>query len=177
MFVIHKPVEDMHQTYWGNSNIPSDQYDLKTLIGMCDDLNNTVWGRMSKDELNPHFCELNFFIRTYHGNKILIKDGEFKFKSTLKCNGKSLNDHILLSAKEILDSIFKDASPELVCTSCVPTPLGIISTDTGFEILMQICYNECSELKIPTGYSFIPFDQCKCEGFDKLSKTLVRTKE
>ena len=175
MFVIHKQSVDKNS--WWNSDIPSDRYDVETLIGMCDDLDNTVWERMSKNAKNPYSCDLKYFIRTIHGNKVLMKGDEVVFIPTLKCKGETLSDFVLLSAKNVLDVVFKGTQPIQICEACVPTPFGITTTDTGFEILMQICYNSDSELKVPTGYDLVPFDKCKAEVFDKIRKTLKKTKE
>lgn len=163
------------------SEVSYDTYNVLSLIRLCDDVSNYVY-KSEEGLKNPYFsCDFKFFVRTFEDNKLLVEkeSGELLFSppDVLKMyDNISVNDYVLLTARDILKVIFDGADLETICMNCLPTPFGITRTNKGFEIVMQMCYNTNSNLAVPKGYELVPFDECGAKCFNKIRKTIRTTR-
>lgn len=161
--------------------LPCDFYDVVSLIRLCDDSANYIYTSGINSDTKYVNVSTKFFIRTFEGNYIVVDKQHntaiFSPPDVVAVyNNLPLNDYILLSARDILTTVFHDTPRELIGAFCIPTPFGVRKTDSGFEIVMQLCYNTNSELKLPEEYELVPFDNYHAEGVSLILKTVKRTK-
>lgn len=161
----------------------SQQYDVTGLIKMCDESSTLL---IPTNEVVFGSCVLpfnmNFFIRTFNTNCFVkAKKGEIVFKPNLDFKeAVTLNDAMLLTAREVARRVFKDQPVPLIGMNCVPTPFGVRIRYGIVETMIQLCYNDNSNLKLSEDYELVPFGDCKNsedEQLQRIFKTLIYVKE
>lgn len=171
------------------SGIPNDHYDVLGLISLCDDMTTVLSNGILPDiNENPEpMCtgevRLNYFMRSFKNCFVVNKEtGLIVTTPKLIVSGRmSLNDVMLTTARGVATKVFSNQPKPLIGMNCVPTPFGVIEKDKGsFDIMIQMCYNDNSELSMSEEYELKPFNDFKDSDDEQLKlifKTLITVKE
>ena len=171
------------------SEIPNDHYDVLGLIALCDDMTTVLSNGILPDiDENPEsMCtgevRLHYFMRSFKNCFVVNKEtGLIVTTPKLIVSGSmSLNDVMLTAARGVATKVFNNQPKPLIGMNCVPTPFGVIEKDKGsFDIMIQMCYNDNSELSMSEEYELKPFNDFKDSGDEQLNlifKTLITVKE
>ena len=159
--------------------VSCDCYNVGSLIKLCNDPNVILVRGSNKNPVVDHVC---FFVRTATDNKIIVNTTTNKTIFEANANdslpeGVTLNDYMLINAREFLVELYKDYSALSIVKNSCPTPYGITQRPDGtLEALFQIVVNHL-ELKDPTSpHAYVNVEDHYSD-FDKAYKQFIKTKE
>lgn len=174
-------IDSSHKT--DISSLSNDHYDVERLIRHCD----SPYIKFSEGDKNIVISSVKFFIRSTVDNLVVAQvGGENRFHRTYKVvfdseytvlqRGISLNDFMLLNAKDLLFRVFDNELPEIGAFT-TPTPFGEIRLENSAECMFQLVANfEPNVLKLNEGYELLPFDSVKeLPEFSVIAKTFRKT--
>lgn len=145
------------------TNINYDRYNLETLIKACDSPYVTLSDK--KDDIVVD--TVSFIVRTFKNNLLVHchKTDKVVFEAFTNDNlpnGITLNDFMLVKAKQLLTTLYTSYNIKEIATSAFPVPFGIIKrvNDTK-EALFQIVVNHEILKNLGGDYEYSPVENFK----------------
>lgn len=174
--ILSKEFEDI--THSGE--ITARNCNLSHLIRAC----NSDCVSYQKDTRGvPLADKMSFFIRTSEGNYVVVKksdDGNCKplyyADLTQFDSGTSLNDCMLLCARDYLKEVFSKYPLETIGLNSIPTPFGSTLENKSVNFVFQLVVTQENLPDLSEGYEYVPVDDLKNRwSFHAIYKSFVYT--